>query len=340
MVSTVDLLSGSSPQQDRTTGPLLDVRGLDVTYRTARGQLPAVRDVSFHVERGEVFGLVGESGSGKSSLVTALMRLLPRGTSARAEAVEFDGQDLHGMPEAQMRQLRGRDIGLVPQRPMTSLSPVTPVAAQLRRLTGGTVDDERLHELLSDVGLGGLRKRLGDYPFQFSGGQLQRMLIAVAVLAREPKLVLADEPTTTLDATVQAQVLRLLLDLRERLGNTVLLVTHDLGVVAQVCDRVGVMYGGRLVEVAPTRRLFEDPQHPYTRALLAAMPGNHRPGDRLRPIPGTVSGAHLLPGCPFAPRCERADQLCSSVDPEPATAAGSTVRCHHPGGDDHTGSLR
>ena len=335
-------------------GPLLEVSGLDVTYRTRRGAVPAVRGVSFHVERGEVFGLVGESGSGKSSLVTALMRLLPRGTTMRADRLEFAGQDLSSMSEAGLRALRGRTIGLVPQRPMTSLSPVTPVAAQLRRLTGGEVDDERLHELLTDVGLGGLKQRLGDYPFQFSGGQLQRMLIAVAVLAREPQLVLADEPTTTLDATVQAQVLRLLLDLRERLGNTVLLVTHDLSVVAQVCDRVGVMYGGRLVEVATTRELFENPQHPYTRALLRAMPSNRAPGERLMPIPGSVSGAQLLPGCPFAPRCDRATDLCHRVDPEPLevvdesslspttplaaplavplkTPQVRTVRCHHPG---------
>ncbi|WP_110240463.1 ABC transporter ATP-binding protein [Nocardioides gilvus] len=329
MRTVVELPAGQAG--DTGAGPLLEVSGLDVTYRTARGLLPAVRDVSFRVERGEVFGLVGESGSGKSSLVTALMRLLPRGSEITADRLEFDGTDLLTMPESRMRRLRGREIGLVPQRPMTSLSPVTPVAAQLRRLTGGEVDDARLHELLTDVGLGGLKARLGDYPFQFSGGQLQRMLIAVAVLAREPSLVLADEPTTTLDATVQAQVLRLLLDLRERLGNTVLLVTHDLGVVAQVCDRVGVMYGGRLVEVAPTRQLFEDPQHPYTRALLAAMPSNQARGERLRPIPGTVSGAQLLPGCPFAPRCDRATALCWEVDPEPTEHAGRTVRCHHPG---------
>ncbi len=311
--------------------PVLRVEGLDVAYRTARGPLPAVRDVSFEVHRGEVFGLVGESGSGKSTLLSALMRLLPRGTTLSAGRLELDGHDLLGMSEARLRGLRGTEIGLVPQRPMTSLSPVTPVRAQLRRLTGGQVDDARLQELLTSVGLGGLRERLGDYPFQFSGGQLQRMLIAIAVLAREPRLVLADEPTTTLDATVQAQVLRLLIDLRERLGNTVVLVTHDLNVVAQVCDRVGVMYGGRLVEVASTRALFEDPQHPYTQALLAAMPSKHAPGERLRPIPGTVSGAQRLPGCPFAPRCPRADAQCREIDPAPRLIDAATVRCHHPG---------
>ncbi|WP_241153875.1 ABC transporter ATP-binding protein [Nocardioides pantholopis] len=325
-------LPGPAGADQEATGPLLHVERLGVTYRTPAGPLPAVRDVSFTVGRGEVFGLVGESGSGKSTLLSALMRLLARGTELTAARLELDGQDLLGLNESGLRALRGTQIGLVPQRPMTSLSPVTPVATQLRRLTGGTVSDERLHELLTSVGLGGLRQRLGDYPFQFSGGQLQRMLIAIAVLAREPRLVLADEPTTTLDATVQAQVLRLLVDLRERLGNTVVLVTHDLNVVAQVCDRVGVMYGGRLVEVAPTRQLFEDPQHPYTAALLAAMPSKHLPGERLRPIPGTVSGAQRLPGCPFAPRCPRADDRCREVDPEPRLIGVHTVRCHHPGG--------
>ncbi|MFD1825466.1 MULTISPECIES: ABC transporter ATP-binding protein [Mumia] len=323
---------GDALAEDSETTPLLRVEGLNVTYRLAGGQLRAVRDASFDVARGEIFGLVGESGSGKSTLLTALMRLLPHGTGVTADRLELNGTDLLGMSEGRLRKLRGREIGLVPQRPMTSLSPVTPVAAQLRRLTGGEVDDERMHELLTDVGLGGLKRRLGDYPFQFSGGQLQRMLIAVAILAREPGLVLADEPTTTLDATVQAQVLRLMVDLRERLGNTVVLVTHDLGVVAQVCDRVGVMYGGRLVEVARTQDLFDNPQHPYTQALLAAMPSNRPAGARLNPIPGSVSGAHALPGCPFAPRCARADHVCREVDPLPVESAAATVRCHHPGG--------
>lgn len=312
--------------------PLLLVEDLDVTYRARTGPVRAVRDVSFTVERGEIFGLVGESGSGKSTLLTALMRLLPRGTELSASRLELDGRELTRMGEPELRSLRGNELGLVPQRPMTSLSPVTPVATQLRRLTGGAVSDERMDELLVSVGLGGLRKRLGDYPFQFSGGQLQRLLIAIAVLAREPRLVLADEPTTTLDATVQAQVLRLLVDLRERLGNTVVLVTHDLGVVAQVCDRVGVMYGGRLVEVATTRELFENPQHPYTAALLAAMPSRHEPGERLRSIPGSVTGSQALDGCGFAPRCARADDTCHTVDPLPQLIGQTTVRCHHPGG--------
>ncbi|MFX0592525.1 ABC transporter ATP-binding protein [Melissospora conviva] len=306
---------------------LLRVEGLHVTYPTAAGPLPAVRDVSFTVARGEVLGLVGESGSGKSTVLTALMRMLPRGAETRADVLRFAGQDLSRMNERAVRQLRGRRIGLVPQRPMTSLSPVTPVRAQLRRLTG--LDDNRIDELLTSVGLAGVTSRLNDYPFQFSGGQLQRMLIAVAVLAREPELVLADEPTTTLDATVQAQILRLLVDLKDRLGNSVVFVSHDLAVVAQICDRVGVMYGGQLVELAPTAELFARPRHPYTQALLNAMPARHARGERLRAIPGTVSGSHRLPGCGFAPRCERADELCHRVVPEPRVLSLSVARCHH-----------
>jgi oligopeptide/dipeptide ABC transporter ATP-binding protein len=329
------ILTSSSPETagdaNAPAAPLLRVDGLNVTYATSSLPMPAVRDVSFVVNRGEVLGLVGESGSGKSTVLSALMRLLPRSAQVTARSVEFEGRDLLGLPERDMRGLRGRHLGLVPQRPMTSLSPVTPVGVQLRRLTQGTVDDARLAELLDSVGLGGLRTRLTDYPFQFSGGQLQRMLIAVAVLAREPQLVLADEPTTTLDATVQAQILRLLVDLRERLGNSVVFVSHDLGVVAQICDRVGVMYGGQVVELAPTQQLFADPQHPYTQALLGAMPGKHKPGERLRPIPGSVSGAQRLPGCPFAPRCPRATDICVDENPPPETIHGAVVRCHHPG---------
>ena len=323
---------GSRSVVSAAEGDLLQVNSLNVTYHTRRGSLPAVRDVSFGLARGEVLGLVGESGSGKSTVLTALMRMLPKATSLTADHLRFDGQDLQQLSESQFRRLRGRRIGLVPQRPMTSLSPVTPVRSQLRRLSGSAVDDQRLDDLLASVGLGGLHSRLSDYPFQFSGGQLQRMLIAVAVLSHEPELVLADEPTTTLDATVQAQILRLLLDLRDRLNNSIIFVSHDLSVISQVCDRVGVMYGGHLVELAPTAELFNNPQHPYTIALLQAMPARHQRGERLRAIEGTVSGSHLLPGCPFAPRCPRADSVCQTTMPQPESIGGSLVRCFHPGG--------
>lgn len=310
---------------------VLRVEGLQVSYATKGEPLRAVRDLDLHVGRGEILGLVGESGSGKSTVLSALMRLLPPGARLAARRMDFAGLDLLRLKPDRMRQLRGRRVGLVPQRPMTSLSPVTPIRRQLQLLAGPAVSPERLDAILADVGLGSVRSRLNGLPHEFSGGQLQRMLIAVAVLAHEPELVLADEPTTTLDATVQAQVLSLLLDLRERIGNSMIFVSHDLGVISQMCDRVGVMYGGLLVEVASVRDAFTDPQHPYLHALLDAVPGRHAHGERLRAIPGTVSGSQRLPGCPFAPRCERATGICATEMPPPRRVEGSTVRCHHPG---------
>lgn len=310
---------------------VLHVEGLEVSYATRGEPLRAVRDLDLQVGRREILGLVGESGSGKSTVLSALMRLLPPGARLAGRRMDFAGQDLLRMRPDGMRQLRGRGMGLVPQRPMTSLSPVTPIRRQLQLLAGPEVSAERLDAILGDVGLGSVRRRLNGLPHEFSGGQLQRMLIAVAVLAHEPQLVLADEPTTTLDATVQAQVLSLLLNLRERIGNSMIFVSHDLGVISQMCDRIGVMYGGLLVEVAPVREVFSDPQHPYLHALLDAMPARHVRGERLRAIPGTVSGSQRLPGCPFAPRCPRASDICRVEVPQPQQVAGSVVRCHHPG---------
>ncbi|MEV0973504.1 ABC transporter ATP-binding protein [Microtetraspora glauca] len=314
-------------------GPaLLSVRDLAVTFRTRDGEVPAVREVSFDLARGEILGLVGESGSGKSTLLTALMRMLPRNAGITAGHIGFDGTDLLALREDGMRRLRGDRIGLIPQRPMTSLSPTTSVGRQLRWHLDG-LDEGRLKELLGGVGLGAVLDRLDSYPFEFSGGQLQRLLIAVAALGKQPDLLLADEPTTTLDATVQAQVLRLLLELRDRVGLTMVFVTHDLGVISQVSDRIGVMYAGRLVEVAPARELFDAPRHPYTRALLEAIPGRHRRGEPLRSIPGTVTGANRLPGCPFAPRCAAVVDRCHEENPEVREVGESLVRCHRAGED-------
>lgn len=312
--------------------PLLSVRDLAVTFRTRDGEVPAVREVSFDLARGEILGLVGESGSGKSTVLTALTRMLPRNAEVTAEHVGFDGTDLLGLREAGMRRLRGDRIGLIPQRPMTSLSPATPVGRQLRWHLDG-LDDERLRELLGGVGLGAVLDRLDGYPFEFSGGQLQRLLIAVAALGKQPDLLLADEPTTTLDATVQAQVLRLLLELRDRIGLAMVFVTHDLGVISQISDRIGVMYAGRLVEIAPTRELFDAPRHPYTRALLEAIPGRYRRGEPLRTIPGTVTGANRLAGCPFAPRCAAVVDLCHEEKPATREVGASLVGCHRAGED-------
>lgn len=310
------------------TEPILAVSDLTVRYGGARSATTAVNQVSFEVERGEVFGLVGESGSGKSSVCGALMRLLPR-SAHLAGAVRFDGLDLAHTSEKTMRSVRGRRIALVPQQPMTSLSPTSSIGRQMGWHLGDLVEDPEIRATLTSIGLRPVLDRSAYLPQGFSGGQLQRLLIAIASLAHRPSLLLADEPTTTLDATVQAQVLRLLLDMRTRLGLSILYVSHDLAVIAQVCDRVGVMYGGRLVEVAGVEDLFAAPRHPYTQALIAAMPSASARHERLHAIPGVAAGANRLPGCPFAPRCPRADQLCRTTMPEPESIGASTVRCHH-----------
>ncbi|MFE5333214.1 ABC transporter ATP-binding protein [Embleya sp. NPDC056575] len=308
-----------------SAAPLLRVRDLDVTYP---GPVPAVRGVSFDVAPGEILGLVGESGSGKSSVCTALTGLLPAGAHRRADAIEFEGTDLATLRERDLRRVRGRRLAFVPQQPMTSLAPTTPVVRQLRWYLGDRLDDVEVRETLTGIGLGPVLDRPRDLPGGFSGGQLQRVVIAIAALAHEPALLLADEPTTTLDATVQAQVLRLLLTLRDKLGLALIYVSHDLAVVSTICDRVGVMYGGRLVETAPVRELFAAPRHPYTRALLAAMPAT-TPADRpLRAIEGTAEGANLLPGCPFAPRCPQVLGVCRERMPEPTAHGAGMVRCH------------
>ncbi|MGW5156314.1 ABC transporter ATP-binding protein [Nonomuraea wenchangensis] len=313
--------------------PLLSVRELAVAFRTREGEVPAVREVSFDLVRGEILGLVGESGSGKSTVLGALTRMLARNARITSGRIGFDGADLLALREPAMRRLRGDRIGLIPQRPMTSLSPATSIGRQLRWHLDGLDDAGRLKELLGGVGLDALLDRLDGYPFEFSGGQLQRLLIAVAALGKRPDLLLADEPTTTLDATVQAQVLRLLLGLRDQVGSAMVFVTHDLGVISQISDRIGVMYAGRLVELAPVRELFDAPRHPYTRALLDAIPSRHRRGEPLRTIPGTVTGANRLSGCPFAPRCAAALDVCREENPAPREMGASLVSCHRAGED-------
>jgi oligopeptide/dipeptide ABC transporter ATP-binding protein len=329
------MTTASTPGPRAATAPaatpsLLTVRDLDVVFDTARGRVPAVRGVSFDLAPGEILGLVGESGSGKSTVLSAIMRLLPSVAVTTAAELTFRGTDLLTLPAAGLRSVRGTGIGLVPQRPMTSLSPVTPLRKQLRWFLGDIPPGE-LEDLLDQVGLRAVAERLDGYPFEFSGGQLQRLLIMLAALARRPALLLADEPTTTLDATVQAQVLRLITDLRDRLGLGVVFVSHDLGVIAQVCDRVGVMYGGRLVETAPIGELFDHPRHPYTQALLRALPSRYTRGQRIKVIEGTAEGANRATGCGFAARCPRADDRCRADEPRIRPLGPALVRCHHAG---------
>jgi len=321
--------------------PLLEVRDLTVTFR-ARGRrdVKAVDGVSLDVPAGATVGVVGESGSGKSVTSLAAMGLLGRRGVDITGSVRFDGADLLTLPEEELRALRGRDIAMIFQDPMSSLNPVLTVGRQIteilerhRGLKGKAARD-RAAELLESVGIGDAVRRLKSYPHQLSGGMRQRVMIAMA-LACEPRLLIADEPTTALDVTISAQILELLRSLVAGSQTALVLITHDLGVVAGLCDQVHVMYSGRIVESAPRRPLFADPQHPYTTGLLASVPRLDQPrGIPLLPIPGSPSDT--LPwaqGCAFAPRCARQVPECLGappvLEPTPDTAA-HLVRCVNP----------
>jgi peptide/nickel transport system ATP-binding protein len=299
---------------------LLALEHVDVGFATEDGRVSAVSDVSLSVSEGEIFGLVGESGCGKTTLAMALMGLLPA-TAHVAGSVRFQGLELLGLPPAELRKLRGDRISMIFQDPMTSLDPTFPIGEQVAETITAhrDVDDQRAREraleLLGDVGISEPERRFGDAPHRLSGGMRQRVVIATA-LANEPALVLADEPTTALDVTIQAQVLDLLRALRTRLQTTIVLITHDLGVVAQICDRVGVMYAGQLVEVAPVSEIFRSPRHPYTQALLAALPTQQQVPGSLHVIPGRVPNlADPPPGCRFSTRCPYVMDVCTTVPP-------------------------
>jgi peptide/nickel transport system ATP-binding protein len=315
--------------------PVLDVRDLSVRFETDEGTTHAVDRMSFSLAPGEVLGIVGESGCGKSVTSMALLRLLPPSAQVSGQVI-FDGVDLLQTPVAHLRRLRGREISFVFQEPMTSLNPVFSVGRQiaevLRRHLGLSRREarERAVELLDLVHIPAPRRRVGEYPHQLSGGMRQRVMIAMA-LACDPKILIADEPTTALDVTIQAGILDLMRELRERLGTAIILITHNLGVVADIADRVVVMYAGRKVEEAPVLDLFRDPQHPYTIGLLGAVP---RAGvARLQEIPGRVPSLADLPqACLFAARCARADALCVAAQPELVEVGeGHTVACIRPG---------
>ncbi|MDE0969228.1 MAG: ABC transporter ATP-binding protein [Octadecabacter sp.] len=303
--------------------PILDVRGLKTVFKIRDGEVHAVNDVSFDLKPGELLGVVGESGSGKSVTMMSLLGLLPTPPAEiRCGSVMFDGQDLLKIDAETLRNVRGGKIGFVFQDPMTSLNPVYNVGMQimepLRKHMGMSKKDAtlRAQELLELVGIPDAPQRLKDYPHQFSGGMRQRVMIAIA-LACDPQVLIADEPTTALDVTIQAQILELMKELQERLGMAVIWITHDLGVVAGIADRVVVMYGGQIVEQAPTRELFKNPQHPYTRALLKTVPrvlGKRE--DRLQVIEGQppILGASPT-ACPFRDRCDVAFSRCAQENP-------------------------
>jgi peptide/nickel transport system ATP-binding protein len=323
-----------------TAQPVLEVRELSVRFDTDDGPVHAVDRLSFAVASHEVLGVVGESGCGKSVSVLSLLGLLPP-TAAVSGHAAFDGSDLLKASRSRLRRIRGKEISFVFQEPMTSLNPAFKVGSQIAEVGRRHLDlsrraaHERAVELLDLVRIPAPRRRVDEYPHQLSGGMRQRVMIAMA-LACDPKILIADEPTTALDVTIQAGILDLLRDIRARLGTAIILITHNLGVVADIADRVLVMYAGRKVEEAPVYELFAHPQHPYTIGLLGAIPRpGHTNGDRLQEIPGRVPSLSEIPHfCSFADRCPRADETTRSNEPELREVRPQhLVACFHPGGE-------
>ena len=316
---------------------ILSLENLSIEYKNRKGVQRILDDVSFSVAPGEAYGLVGESGCGKSTIALAAMRYLPRGMSVTGGRVNFEGGDLAGLSEAQLRRHRGSRAAMVYQDPMSSLNPVITVGAQLMEvpLIHGETDRARARakavDILREVRRPDPEAVMSRYPHQLSGGQQQRVVIAMALMA-EPKLLIMDEPTTGLDVTIEAAILELVRDLRRRFGAAILFISHNLGTVARICDRIGVLYAGRLVETGPVGRVFKVPAHPYTRGLLAALPRLDRgKGQALQPIEGTLQAAdRARPGCAFAPRCAHAKPALCETAPlqlKSAGADGHFARC-------------
>ena len=318
-----------------SSSPLLSVEHLTVAFRTGDRMVTVVNDVSFDIAAGETLALVGESGSGKSATALAIMRLLPPSGLISGGSVAFQGRHLLDLAETQMQKVRGAGIGFVFQEPITALNPVFTIGSQLvetlevhGRATGRAARAQAV-ELLTDVRIPQPERRMREYAHQLSGGLRQRVMIAMALACRPP-LLIADEPTSALDATIQAQILDLLRDLKQRYNLAVLLITHDFGVVAETADRVAVMYAGRIVERAPVRALIRRPTHPYTRGLLASVPGGGRqPRAPLRAIEGSIPDlARLSAGCAFAPRCGERMPVCETEPVDIDVAPDHAARCH------------
>ncbi len=304
---------------------LLEVKNLRTQFRTREGPVHAVNDISFTLNEGEALGIVGESGSGKSVTALSIMRLLPVPPAEILEgsSILFEDKDLVELNENEMRSIRGRQIAMIFQDPISSLNPVLTIEQQIREPIElhlglrGDAARARALELLEEVGISDARRRLRGYPHQFSGGMRQRVMIAIAI-STNPKLLIADEPTTALDVTIQAQILELIGALRRDLNTAVMLITHDLGVVAGIADRINVMYAGHIAETAPTEELFANPRHPYTLGLLGAVPRlDAVPGGQLVTIPGAPPDLlHPIEGCPFQPRCPFRIEKCRVYPPD------------------------
>src|SRR5436305_3585420 len=316
--------------------PLLDVRALRVEFPTRRGTLVAVRDVSFSIAEGEVLGVVGESGAGKSLTGAAIIGLIdPPGRIASGE-IRLSGRRIDNLPYESMRKVRGREIGAVFQDPLTSLNPLYPIGRQLIETIRTHLDfreaaaRERAIQLLEEVGIPGAERRIDHYPHQFSGGMRQRVVIALA-LAAKPRLIIADEPTTALDVSIQAQIIQLLKRLTREHGTAVMLVTHDMGVIAETADRVAVMYAGRIVEIGPVADVIHRPRHPYTVGFMGSFPLIVASPEGLAQIDGTMPRLTAIPGgCAFHPRCVRAIARCRMDRPELARVGATEAACWNP----------
>ena len=313
--------------------PVLSVRNLRVEFPTRKGVLVAVDDVSFDIAQGEVLGVVGESGAGKSMTGSAVIGLIePPGRIAGGE-VRLKGQRLDNLPDEEMRKIRGRRIGMIFQDPLTSLNPLYRIGDQITETIrthaplSQAAARKRAIELLVDVGIQGAEARIDAYPHQFSGGMRQRVVIALA-LAADPELVIADEPTTALDVSIQAQIIQLLKRLCRERGTAVMLITHDMGVIAETADRVAVMYAGRIAEIGPVRDVVQSPHHPYTKGLMGSIPTLDTDAPRLTQIPGSMPRLTAIPrGCAFHPRCTEAVARCRQERPEAQKLGRSEVSC-------------
>jgi len=300
---------------------LLAVTDLQLEFKTARGVLKALNGITFDVQPREIFGLVGETGCGKTVTGLSILRLLPKSADITHGTIVLNESNLLTLSAREMETLRGREIAMIFQDPSSSLNPVFTIGAQIERVLlqhmrmNRKEAKARAAQMLTRVGLPDAERMLAAYPHQLSGGQQQRVMIAMA-LSCNPRLLIADEPTTALDVTIQAQILRLLRDLQQQIDFSVILITHNLGVVAQTCDRLAVLYAGRVIEIGSTRDIFNDPQHPYTRGLMNAIPKPGSRGKKMAAIAGTVpSNPGAMKGCPFAPRCEHAFERCHTERP-------------------------
>ena len=313
---------------------ILSVVDLNTSFRTDRGEVMAVNGVSFNLDRGKILGIVGESGSGKSVTAYSIMQILEKNGSIKKGQVLYKGQDITKFSEKQMREFRGKCCSIIFQDPMTSLNPVFTIGNQLKEAIElhtdrkGKVAMDSAIEMLTLVGVNEPEKRVKQYPYELSGGMRQRVMIAMA-LACEPDILIADEPTTALDVTIQAQILELMQSLQKKLGMAIIMVTHDLGVIADMCDEIIVMYGGRVCERGTAEDIFYRPAHEYTKGLLKSIPSVDRMGEKLIPIPGTPINLLNMPkGCAFCPRCENAMKICiEEVPPEIQMPDGHFASC-------------